>query len=73
MDRTRVHSNGQWELVKAAEEAIKPCTSCKKPLTTGNAKLIGEQPLPPGFHPGKKMLLYNCPHCDSTVAHLTDK
>jgi hypothetical protein len=61
--------------VNKAEEGtpIKPCTNCGKKLTTSNAKFVGEQPLPEGMHPGKKMNLYNCPDCDSTVAHLIKK
>lgn len=61
--------------IKKAEEGtpIKPCTNCGKKLTTANAKFVGEQPLPEGMHPGKKMNLYNCPDCDSTVAHLVKK
>lgn len=43
-------------------------------MTTENSKHIGEQPLPDtGTYKGKKMSLYNCPKCDSTVAHLTKK
>lgn len=56
-----------------AGEKIKDCTSCNHPLTTKNAKYIGEQKLPAGYADGKKMSLYNCPECDSTVAHLEDK
>jgi hypothetical protein len=56
-----------------AGDKIKDCTSCNHPLTTKNAKFIGEQKLPAGYADGKKMSLYNCPKCDSTVAHLEDK
>jgi hypothetical protein len=57
---------------KAAGKPIKTC-SCGKKLTTANATFIGEQDVSgiPAFH-GKRMMLYNCPKCDSTVTHLQD-
>lgn len=58
-------------LVKSDDgQKIKTC-SCGTKLTTKNAKFIGEQELPPAY-PGK-MRLYNCPKCDSTVSHMTEK
>jgi hypothetical protein len=60
------------KLKKTDGEKIKDCTSCGHPLTTKNAKFIGEQKLPEGYG-NKQMNLYNCPKCDSTVAHLEDK
>jgi hypothetical protein len=52
---------------------IKTC-HCGKPLTTSNAKYIGEQDVSgiPFFH-GKRMFLYNCPDCGDTVAHTVPK
>jgi hypothetical protein len=42
-------------------------------MTTENSKHIGDQPLPPSKeYKGKKLSLYNCPKCDSTVSVLHD-
>lgn len=55
---------------KSKGEPIKTC-SCGMKLTTANSTFVGEQDVHgiPAFK-GKRMMLYNCPKCESTVTHL---
>ena len=70
--RRKIRENlGKSDDLEKSDKPIKTC-SCGHKLTTGNAKFIGEQDVRgiPAFE-GKRMLLYNCPKCDTTVTHLT--